>query len=93
MAQLTSRLWKAGLLALNSSYFPQLVRVAAWHEGKEYTDALLRQVAADSDLAAALDMEVGGSVDEALAQLAVTDGARLDGLIVAAVQAYQEVSA
>ncbi|QUC01230.1 hypothetical protein [Cellulosimicrobium cellulans] len=85
---ITSRLWKAGLLALNSTYFPRLVQIAAWHAGKEYTDDLLRKVAADQTLLDAIAITNGDSVDDVLSSLAVTDGPALDAAIVAAVAAY-----
>lgn len=89
--QIVSQLWKAAALVRDSSDFPRLVEAAAWKQGKEYSDRMLRAVAADSALLDALVLErQGDGVGAVLAQMATDTAVDLDGLITAAVAAYQE---
>lgn len=90
--EITSLLWKAALLARESTYFPRLVETAANQLGKDYSDHMLRTVAAEPSILAALHLPVGEGVDAVLTTLA-TDaeaGAAMDVLIMAAVAAYEE---
>ena len=87
-----SRLWKSAMLAEETStYFPPLVRAAALFLGKEYTEGMLHAVAANTDLVDALTVPTTSTVDLALQAYASDPETALimDGLIVAAVQAYE----
>lgn len=89
MAQ--SRLWKAALLANNSRYFPQMVQAAAWYFDKEYTEHMLRKVAATIEIVDALNIPDGEtSVDTILwdKMSDATSGTQVDNLIVTAVTNY-----
>lgn len=86
--EVTSHLWKTGQL-VQSGDFLRLVRTAASQEGVEYTDDLVRHVAADPNLLQALVLPRGEGIDVALAALATDEDAQLDELILTAVSTYE----
>lgn len=85
---INSRLWKAAQLALHSAYFPKMVRAACWVKDKPYTPAVLYDVASKAAIVNALSVEPGGSIDDSLLQVMVTNGTTLDQAIMDAVTAH-----
>lgn len=86
--QITSALWKANMLSMHSVYFPRLVEMAAWYTNTEYSEDMLRRVAATPDIIGAINLHLeDSSIDTVLAKLAVEHGESLDSLIIAAVSA------
>lgn len=88
MAPIQSRLWKAAQLALHSTYFPMMVRAAAWVANKPFSEGLLYTVATTQAIVNSVAVEPGKSIDESLLAVMETNGAALDSAIMSAVQAY-----
>lgn len=84
-----SRLWKAGMLATQSTNFRVMVEAAADQLGKPYDEQVLRKVSASPELLDMVDLSSGEGVDAVLHALATdpSTGGVLDQIIIDAVSA------
>lgn len=78
MTEVTSNLWIASRLAMDSFYFPLLVEAACQKVGVEYSSDMVWKCATHETVTGAINMDITQTADESLRELIVLSGADVD---------------